>query len=302
MTMGRLTNNQGAKNVVATKGGLANQKSFIIKLSVAAVVLAAVIVAAVIVSVNLSRRAKLEKLAPRGLTMYQVCTAENIASDESLKSAYDPDIRCLTDDDRLTIAEATYAPLTGDDVHEVIHDQVIPGGGQNCNEEERYCEYEISNIRSGYWLKQVLDYLMHYSNYANVGNRGNDTEQLLSTIQETPTAYVYTYYLSRPAYAECTGGKFPPYVVSSTVRRVDVGFGEECGEDDGTYMEHRGTTRVGTIVIDKGDPIIKLTKGSRGSRQLYLDRSRETILVHDDTHYIDSGDNWCNGSEWCEDI
>lgn len=118
MTTGRLTNNQGAKNVVATKGGLANQKSFIIKLSV----VAAVIVAAVIVSVNLSRRAKLEKLAPRGLTMYQVCTAENIASDESLKSAYDPDIRCLTDDDRLTIAEATYAPLTGDDVHEVIHD------------------------------------------------------------------------------------------------------------------------------------------------------------------------------------
>ena len=67
-------------------------------------------------------------------------------------------------------------------------------------------------------------------------------------------------------------------------------------------MEHRGTTRVGTIVIDKSDPIIKLTKGSRGSRQLYLDRSRETILVHDNTHYIDSGDNWCNGSEWCEDI
>ena len=300
--MGRLTNNQGAKNVVATKGGLANQKSFIIKLSVVAVVLAVAVIVAVVVSVNLSRRAKLEKLAPRGLTMYQVCTAENIASDESLKSAYDPDIRCLTDDDRLTIAEATYAPLTGDDAYEVIHDQVIPGGGQNCNEEERYCEYEISNMRSEHWLKQVLDYLMHYSDYANVGNRGNDTEQLLSTIRETPTAYVYTYYLSQPAYAECTGGEFPPFVASFTVRRINVRFGEECGEGDGTYMEHRGATRVGTIVIDKGDPTIKLTKGSRGSRQLYLDRSRETILVHDDTHYIDSGDNWCNGSEWCEDI
>ena len=75
MTMGRLTNNQRAKNVVATKGGLANQKSFIIKLSVATVALAVVVIVAVIVSVNLSSRAKLEKLSPRGLTMYQVCTA-----------------------------------------------------------------------------------------------------------------------------------------------------------------------------------------------------------------------------------
>lgn len=268
------------------------------KLLAVIAVLAIATVATIVVIVYLVKLPKVDDLPELGIVKYPVCPDSNIASDESLDRYDDSaELRCLTDRDRQIVSRATYTPLTGDSVMDYIDEQVFVGQGENCNTSDNYCEHTMSGVQGKQWVKQVLDRMIGYTNGVNLG-AGSMSHQVVSTIDETSTEYIYTYYLTSPAYAECVDWDYelPPGMTIYKIPSYSVEFGETCkGKDE--YTEYRGVTRVGIIKINKANPIVKLT---RGSEDLYLDESQETVLVHDDTHYIHLGDKWCQGEIWCD--
>ena len=273
-------------------------KKLPVKLLAAIVILAVVIIAAIVVVIYLIKLPKVDELPALGIVKYPVCSSSNIASDESLDRYDDSaELRCLADSDRQNVSRATYTPLTGDSAMDYIDEQVFVGQGENCNTSDNYCEHTMSDIQGKQWVKQVLDRMIGYANGMNLGT-GSMSHQVVSTIEETPTEYVYTYYLNSPAYAECIDWDYelPPGMTIYKIPSYNVDFGGTCkGKDE--YTEYRGITRVGIIKINKANPTVKLTRGSEG---LYLDESQETVLVHDATHYIYLGNEWCQGELWCE--
>lgn len=273
-------------------------KKLPVKLWVVIAILAVVIIATIVVVVYLIKLPKAGELPALGIIKYPVCSSGNIAGDESLDRYDDSaELRCLTDSDMQNVSKATYTPLTGDSTMDYIDEQVFVGQGENCNTSDNYCEHTMSGVQGKQWVKQVLDRMIGYANGVNLGT-GSMSHQVVSTIDETPTEYIYTYYLTSPAYAECVDWDYelPPGMTIYKIPSYNVDFGGTCkGKDE--YTEYRGITRVGIIKINKANPIVKLTRGSEG---LYLDESQETVLVHDATHYIYLGDEWCQGELWCE--
>lgn len=267
------------------------------KLLAVIAVLAIATVVTIVVIVYLVKLPKVDDLPELGIVKYPVCSSSNIASDESLDRYDDSaELRCLTDSDRQNVSKATYTPLTGDSTMDYIDEQVFVGKGENCNTSNNYCEHTMSGVQGKQWVKQVLDRMIGYANGVNLGT-GSMSHQVVSTIDEAPTEYIYTYYLTSPAYAECIDWDYelPPGMTIYKIPSYSVDFGGTCkGKDE--YTEYRGVTRVGIIKINKANPIVKLT---RGGEDLYLDESQETVLVHDDTHYIHLGDEWCQGEIWC---
>lgn len=272
-------------------------KKLPVKLWVVIAVLVVAIIATIVVVVYLIKLPKAGELPALGIVKYPVCSSGNIAGDESLDRYDDSaELRCLTDSDRQNVSKATYTPLTGDSTMDYIDEQVFVGKGENCNTSNNYCEHTMSGVQGKQWVKQVLDRMIGYANGVNLGT-GSMSHQVVSTIDETPTEYIYTYYLTSPAYAECIDWDYelPPGMTIYKIPSYSVDFGGTCkGKDE--YTEYRGVTRVGIIKINKTNPIVKLT---RGGEDLYLDESQETVLVHDDTHYIHLGDEWCQGEIWC---
>lgn len=268
------------------------------KLLVVVVVLAAAIIATIIVVVYIINLPRVSELPKLGIVDYPVCSDNNIASDESMKQYDDSaEIRCLTDRDRQDVSKATYTPLSGDNAMDVIDDQVFVGQGENCNTSDNYCKHVMSDIQDRQMVKQVLDRMMDAAPGVDLGT-GRMNNQVVTTIDETMTEYVYTYYITSPAYAECVDWDYelPPGMTIYKIPSYNVDFGGTCkGKDE--YTEYRGITRVGIIKINKANPIVKLTRGSEG---LYLDEPQETVLVHDATHYIYLGNEWCQGELWCE--
>lgn len=268
------------------------------KLLAVIAVLAIATVATIVVIVYLVKLPKVDDLPELGIVKYPVCSSSNIASDESLDRYDDSaELRCLTDSDRQNVSKATYTPLTGDSTMDYIDDQVFVEQGENCNISDNYCEHTMSGIQGKQWVKQVLDRMIGSANGVYLGP-SSMSHQVVSMIDETSTEYIYTYYLTSPAYAECVDWDYelPPGMTIYKIPSYNVDFGGTCkGKDE--YTEYRGITRVGIIKINKANPIVKLT---RGGEDLYLDESQETVLVHDDTHYIHLGDEWCQGELWCE--
>lgn len=268
------------------------------KLLAVIAVLAIATVVTIVVIVYLVKLPKVDDLPELGIVKYPVCSSSNIASDESLDRYDDSaELRCLTDRDRQNVSRATYTPLTGDSVMDYIDDQVFVGQGENCNISDNYCEHTMSGVQGKQWVKQVLDRMIGSANGVYLGP-SSMSHQVVSTIDETSTEYIYTYYLTSPAYAECVDWDYelPPGMTIYKIPSYSVDFGGTCkGKDE--YTEYRGVTRFGIIKINKASPIVKLT---RGGEDLYLDESQETVLVHDDTHYIHLGDEWCQGEIWCD--
>lgn len=273
-------------------------KTLSAKLLAVIAVLAIATVATIVVIVYLVKLPKVDDLPELGIVKYPVCSSSNIASDESLDRYDDSaELRCLTDSDRQNVSKATYTPLTGDSTMDYIDDQVFVEQGENCNISDNYCEHTMSGIQGKQWVKQVLDRMIGSANGVYLGP-SSMSHQVVSMIDETSTEYIYTYYLTSPAYAECVDWDYelPPGMTIYKIPSYNVDFGGTCkGEDE--YTEYRGITRVGIIKINKANPIVKLT---RGGEDLYLDESQETVLVHDDTHYIYLGNEWCQGELWCE--
>ena len=275
----------------------------VIAISVVAII---AIITVVVYLIKLSKASELPalgivkypELPALGIVKYPVCSSSNIANDESLDRYDDSaELRCLTDRDRQIVSRATYTPLTGDSTMDYIDDQVFVEQGENCNISDNYCEHTMSGIQGKQWVKQVLDRMIGSANGVYLGP-SSMSRQVVSMIDETSTEYIYTYYLTSPAYAECVDWDYelPPGMTIYKIPSYSVEFGETCkGKDE--YTEYRGITRVGIIKINKANPIIKLT---RGGEDLYLDESQETVLVHDDTHYIHLGDEWCQGEIWCD--
>lgn len=263
-------------------------KKLPVKLWAVIAILAVAIITTIVVVVYLIKLPKAGELPALGVIKYPVCSSGNIAGDESLDRYDDSaELRCLTDSDMQNVSKATYTPLTGDSTMDYIDEQVFVGQGENCNTSDNYCEHTMSGVQGKQWVKQVLDRMIGYANGVNLGT-GSMSHQVVSTIDETPTEYIYTYYLTSPAYAECVDWDYelPPGMTIYKIPSYNVDFGGTCkGKDE--YTEYRGITRVGVIKINKADPIVKLT---RGSEDLYLDESQEVVLVHDATHYIYLGD------------
>lgn len=272
-------------------------KKLSVKLLAVIAVLAITTVVTIVVIVYLVKLPKVDDLPELGIVKYPVCSSSNIASDDSLDRYDDSaEIRCLTDNDRLDISKATYTPQV-DDAEGVTDKQVYIGLGENCNSSDNYCEHTMSGDLNKQSVKEALDRRMDYISWLSLGPSKMD-DQVVSTIEEAPTEYVYTYYLNSPAYAECIDWDYelPPGMTIYKIPSYNVDFGETCdGNDD--YVEYRGVTRVGTIKINKVNPVVRITRGSTG---LYLDESQETVLVHDATHYIYLGNEWCQGELWCE--
>lgn len=267
------------------------------KLLAVIAILAAVIIAAIVVVIYLIKLPKVNELPELGIVEYPVCSAETIASDDSLDRYDDSaEVRCLTDNDMLAISKATYTPQA-DDAENTTAKRAYIELGEDCNLSDNYCEHTMSGDIDKQSVKEALDRRVDYISWLSLGPSKMD-DQVVSTIEETPTEYVYTYYLNSPAYAECIDWDYelPPGMTIYKIPSYNVDFGETCkGKDE--YTEYRGITRVGTIKINKANPIVKLTRGSEG---LYLDESQETVLVHDATHYIYLGNEWCQGELWCE--
>lgn len=272
-------------------------KKLPVKLWAVIAILAVAIITTIVVVVYLIKLPKAGELPALGIVKYPVCSSSNIASDESLDRYDDSaELRCLADSDRQNVSRATYTPLTGDSAMDYIDEQVFVGQGENCNTSDNYCEHTMSDIQGKQWVKQVLDRMIGSANGVYLGP-SSMSHQVVSTIDETSTEYIYTYYLTSPAYAECVDWDYelPPGMAIYKIPSYSVDFGGTCkGKDE--YTEYRGVTRVGIIKINKTNPIVKLT---RGGEDLYLDESQETVLVHDDTHYIHLGDEWCQGEIWC---
>lgn len=260
-------------------------------------ILAVAIIATITVVVYLIKLPKAGELPALGIVKYPVCSSSNIASDESLDRYDDSaEVRCLTDNDRLTISKATYTPQA-DDAENTTAKRAYIELGEDCNSSDNYCEHTMSGDIDKQSVKEALDRRVDYISWLSLGPSKMD-DQVVSAIEETPTEYVYTYYLNSPAYAECIDWDYelPPGMTIYKIPSYNVDFGGTCkGKDE--YTEYRGITRVGIIKINKANPIVKLTRGSEG---LYLDESQETVLVHDATHYIYLGNEWCQGELWCE--
>lgn len=269
----------------------------LMRMLVIATALAVAIILAVVVIINLAGLSRTDTLPTLNLVEYPVCSAETIASDDSLDRYDDSaEVRCLTDNDRLVISKATYTPQA-DDAENTTAKRAYIELGEDCNSSDNYCEHTMSGDIDKQSVKEALDRRMDYISWLSLGPSKMD-DQVVSTIEETPTEYVYTYYLNSPAYAECIDWDYelPPGMTIYKIPSYNVDFGETCdGNDD--YVEYRGVTRVGTIKINKVNPVVRITRGSTG---LYLDESQETVLVHDATHYIYLGNEWCQGELWCE--
>ena len=269
----------------------------LIKMLVIATALAVAIIVAAVVIINLAGLSRTDTLPTLNLVEYPVCSAETIASDDSLDRYDDSaEVRCFTDNDRLAISKATYTPQA-DDAENTTAKRAYIELGEDCNSSDNYCEHTMSGDIDKQSVKEALDRRVDYISWLSLGPSKMD-DQVVSTIEETPTEYVYTYYLNSPAYAECIDWDYelPPGMTIYKIPSYNVDFGGTCkGKDE--YTEYRGITRVGIIKINKANPIVKLTRGSEG---LYLDESQETVLVHDATHYIYLGNEWCQGELWCE--
>lgn len=273
----------GHAGAVAVVNKLAQRHLWLKLLAVA--LLVGVIVTVVVIAIHYNQSG-LSTPKPLDLREYPVCTADN--ADETGQN--DPTIRCMADEDIRTINRASFTPLDEDEADRM--DNLLERHyGQDGAD-----DYGIIQTKSADRIKALLDWQIFYSNTGNVGPYPDDY-QMASTIDETPTSYVYTYYRNRPASAICqTSWSGPEYVIPHKIPSYSIELGGDCRDGD-TYVENRGFTYVNTITINKDDMAVPLKSNGR----VRVEHAPESTLIHDSVHYVDFGDRWCEATEKCRD-